>query len=99
MAKRRRRANPKHRAYVNRIRPHYERLFEEQGGVCAICRRPPKTRRLDIDHQHTEPLRYRGLLCARCNMSLREWMTEAWLRGAADYLERPTPEWLLDILK
>ena len=98
MAKRRRRPNPKHRAFVNQIRPHYERLFEEQGGVCAICHRPPKTRRLDIDHQHTEPLRYRGLLCPRCNMFLREWMSPSWLRTAADYLERPTPEWLSDLL-
>jgi len=98
MARRRRKTPDKHRKFVNEIRPHYERLFEEQGGKCAICRRPPKSRRLDIDHQHSEPMRYRGLLCVRCNMSLREWMSSAWLRSAAEYLERTPPEWLDDIL-
>lgn len=28
------------------------RLSEKQGGVCAICKRPPKTNRLSVDHDH-----------------------------------------------
>lgn len=27
-------------------------LFEEQGGVCYCCHRPPKTKRLNVDHDH-----------------------------------------------
>jgi hypothetical protein len=31
----------------------YEQLLEQQAGVCAICGRPPRTRRaLDVDHDH-----------------------------------------------
>lgn len=30
----------------------YNQMFEEQGGVCKICKRPPKTRRLSVDHDH-----------------------------------------------
>ena len=47
----------------------YNKLLKEQGGVCAICLRPPKTRRLAFDHNHRtgEP---RGLLCWSCNYDL-----------------------------
>lgn len=30
----------------------YDVMFKEQGGVCAICGHPPKTRRLAVDHCH-----------------------------------------------
>lgn len=30
----------------------YERLLAFQGGVCAICARPPVTKRLAVDHDH-----------------------------------------------
>ena len=100
MAKRRRRRRPqKHVEVLTQIRPHYDRLLEEQGGVCAICAREPNPRRrFDIDHDHLH-MRYRGLLDPRCNRALPYWVTPEWLRAAADYLERPTPEWLVDILK
>lgn len=58
------------------------------GERCGICERAPTSRRrLDRDHDHAtgEP---RGLLCARCNRALPNWVTAAWLRAAADYLER-----------
>ena len=99
MAKRRRRAYPKkHAEFLNRIRPHYDRLLEEQGGVCAICHRPPSPkRRHDIDH-HWGSMRYRGIICPRCNIFLGSMNDPEWLRAAADYLERPTPKWLNDIL-
>ena len=102
MAKRRRRAYPKkHRDFLNQIRPHYDRLLEEQGGVCAIhgCgRRPTEKRRLDIDHSWRH-LRYRGLVCPSCNIRLSNHEDPAWLRAAADYLERNPPEWLENELK
>jgi len=64
----------------------YERLLRLQGGHCALCPNVPKTRRLNVDHDHRTG-RVRGLLCHRCNRYLPVWMTAAWLRRAADYVE------------
>lgn len=47
----------------------YNILFEEQGGVCAICSSPPKRKMLAVDHCHTTG-KVRGLLCSNCNTSL-----------------------------
>ncbi|MBV9805190.1 MAG: hypothetical protein JO130_18475 [Solirubrobacterales bacterium] len=59
------------------------------GDFCGACGRSPSaTRKLDRDHAHTTPPVARGLLCARCNRALPSWVTPAWLRAAADYLER-----------
>jgi hypothetical protein len=69
----------------------YEEYVERFGERCGICgREPSATRRLDRDHWHTgeragEP---RGLLDHRCNRALPDWVDAAWLRAAADYLER-----------
>jgi hypothetical protein len=58
----------------------YEKLLEEQNGVCAICRKPEtkKTQkylfRLAIDHDH-ETGEVRGLLCSKCNSNL-SWYNE-----------------------
>lgn len=66
----------------------YDRLLAAQGGGCAICGNPPKTRRLDVDHDHKTG-RVRGLLCFVCNHHLLgKYATAAKLRAAADYLER-----------
>jgi hypothetical protein len=46
---------------------HYELLLARQGGVCAICKRPPaEGKRLVVDEDHESRL-IRGLLCARDN--------------------------------
>lgn len=66
----------------------YAVMFIAQDGVCAICHRPPKTKRLHVDHDHRGTGRVRALLCFRCNRSLPYWATPEWLRDAADYLER-----------
>lgn len=69
-----------------------------QGGVCAICGRPPKTTRLAVDHHHLcggptlkptllRRLSIRGLLCMRCNRGYFE-ENPTYLRIAADYFER-----------
>lgn len=67
----------------------YDRLYAQQGGVCAICRRAKGiARRLAVDHNHRTG-RVRGLLCGPCNKFvgyLRD-DPEAWRRGA-EYLER-----------
>lgn len=51
----------------------YERLFEFQGGVCYICGRKPRTKRLAVDHDHATGA-VRGLLCANnengCNRAV-----------------------------
>jgi hypothetical protein len=52
----------------------YERMVEEQKGVCALCSKPEaakdgrsgRVRRLAVDHCH-ETEKVRGLLCYRCN--------------------------------
>lgn len=64
----------------------YERLLVAQDGHCALCPATPKTRRLQIDHDHKTG-RVRGLLCFRCNRFLHGWMTPEWLRRAAAYVE------------
>jgi hypothetical protein len=65
----------------------YDRLLAAQGGGCAICGNPPKSRRLDADHDHKTG-RVRGLLCHRCNRALPNWVTVEWLRDAALYLHK-----------
>lgn len=49
----------------------YQALLVAQGGVCAICKRPPRGRRkyLAVDHDH-ETGKIRGLLCTTCNVGL-----------------------------
>jgi hypothetical protein len=62
----------------------HQKLFDEQGGVCRICRKPETAthqsgtlRRLAVDHDHSCcPGKkscgkcVRGLLCARCNSAI-----------------------------
>ena len=67
----------------------YDRLFDEQQGVCAICGQPrPGERTLHIDHDHETGV-IRGLLCFRCNNALGDVREEYELfQRAADYLDR-----------
>ena len=44
----------------------YNKMFEEQQGVCAICKQPEINRRLGIDHNHSDGT-VRALLCRKCN--------------------------------
>jgi hypothetical protein len=71
-----------------------ERLWQEQGGRCAnpgcLADLGPY---FEVDHDHrccsgekTCGRCLRGLLCRTCNNTLRQDMTEARLRGLADYL-------------
>lgn len=67
----------------------YNLLNEAQGGVCAICGRPPLNLPLAVDHDHKSGL-IRGLLCWFCNNKVvgrhRDGIA---LRSAADYLDSP----------
>ena len=47
----------------------YETMFDEQKGVCAICKTPHTRRALNVDHCH-ETGQVRDLLCDRCNLVL-----------------------------
>ena len=49
----------------------YDEMFAEQGGLCAICHRPPPENRpiLCVDHCHRTGM-VRGLLCGFCNTSI-----------------------------
>lgn len=71
--------SPSQRALYNRrrrLRDHYDLSLEQfdqmlaaQGGVCAVCKRPPAKGNLCVDHSHATEIN-RGLLCARCNQFL-----------------------------
>lgn len=47
----------------------FRRMEASQGGVCNICRQPPRRKRLSVDHCHTSG-KVRGLLCHVCNAAL-----------------------------
>jgi hypothetical protein len=75
----------------------YEKAHAEQDGLCALCGQPEthpvtkggKTRRLAIDHDHETGI-VRGLLCFRCNTSLRQLELNGlnWARRAVEYLQK-----------
>ncbi len=75
-------------------RADYQRMFEEQGGVCAICGRQETAtrkgtlRHLAVDHCHKTNA-VRGLLCHVCNSGIGYFRDDAALiRRALSYLER-----------
>jgi len=52
------------------IKPdEYQEKFNLQLGGCAICKQPPKDRRLAVDHSH-KTNQIRDLLCVKCNAVL-----------------------------
>lgn len=66
----------------------YDRMFEAQGGVCAICGEPPGERKLHVDHKHGTK-HIRGLLCGRCNIGIGQFReSEELMRKAIDYLAK-----------
>lgn len=75
----------------------YDRMLEEQGGVCRVCKQPETRKRpwskngeinpLAVDHDHKtgEP---RALLCSHCNTSLGKLDEDPErIRALADYAE------------
>jgi hypothetical protein len=81
------------RAYIKRTfgitEADYEAMFVFQGGVCAICKRPPKKNRLSVDHDHKTGL-VRGLLSHVCNRAISMLgHDQETLRLAIQYLENP----------
>lgn len=84
------RANPLFKSHGFGLK-EYEAVFELQGGVCAICKKPEKdNRRLSVDHCH-ETGAFRGLLCNRCNRGLGLFLNspQNLISAAAYLLENP----------
>lgn len=76
----------------------WQAILEAQGGVCAVCERLPKSRRLCIDHEHRPRWKQkppeerakavRGLLCWTCNFYYAgRGITIAKALAVARYLE------------
>lgn len=68
----------------------YEKMFNKQSGVCAICGQPPLDKALVVDHDHKTG-KVRGLLCCLCNTMLG-FAAESTkvLELAAQYLRKHT---------
>lgn len=68
----------------------YERLYEHQGGRCALCRVATGARkRLAVDHDHQLGFA-RGLLCGVCNKIIGVARDNPeWFDRAAAYLRNP----------
>ena len=66
-------------------RAEYDRKVEEQGGLCVICHKQPKTK-LFVDHHHKSG-QVRDLLCPNCNSGIGRFEENYGLLGkAAEYL-------------
>jgi len=65
----------------------YEKMLKRQGGVCAICRREEKNKRLAVDHCHTTGV-VRGLLCQKCNWAIGMFEDDIQrMEAAINYIE------------
>lgn len=68
----------------------YKQMLQSQDGVCLICKKKPKNRRLSVDHNHTTS-EIRGLLCQKCNAILGlAGDNVKILQNAIEYLTAPT---------
>jgi hypothetical protein len=70
---------------------HFDQMFAEQGGVCAICRVAPAEH---VDHDHVTEL-VRGLLCFNCNGALGQFRdrTDLMLLAVAHLRRDAVPDW------
>ena len=84
---RQRQANRKHRYGLDYL--PIEEMNKEQGGLCAVCRKPFIQRNEpQMDHDHNT-MEIRGLLCFQCNRGIGGLQDNpALCRVAAEYLER-----------
>lgn len=68
----------------------YNKLLQEQGGVCAICggTEMKRGKYLCVDHDHVTG-KIRGLLCDQCNHAIGKFKDDpTLLLKAIDYLTR-----------
>jgi hypothetical protein len=75
----------------------YDQMFEEQNGVCKVCKQPETRKRpwskngeinpLAVDHDHKTG-EVRALLCSHCNTSLGKLDEDpVRIRALADYAD------------
>lgn len=64
----------------------YDRMTQERNGLCDICGRPPRAKKLHVDHDH-DTGKVRGLLCFTCNTRL-VFIEEGLHMKALKYLEK-----------
>jgi hypothetical protein len=71
----------------------YNRMFQEQNGICAICGQPELQKnqfgviRLAVDHNHIKG-KVRGLLCSKCNKAIGIFNDDiSLLESAINYLK------------
>lgn len=75
--------------FFNITPEEYELILKHQGGVCFICKLPPKSKRLAIDHNHKTGL-IRGLLCFVCNKSMGPFRDDVEkFKNIVEYLQNP----------
>ena len=81
--------------YGGLTRYEYDRMYEYQGGKCAICRRAKGIRRrLSVDHDHSTGL-VRMLLCSPCNKYLGHARDDPeFFQRCIDLLNNPTAKQL-----
>lgn len=84
-----------HERYVQRVyglgEGDYDRIYEFQGGKCALCRRSTGvSKRLAVDHDHDTGLAY-GELCGPCNKDVLGWSRReiAYFERCIEYLKNP----------
>jgi hypothetical protein len=69
----------------------YQKLFESQGGKCAICGKHIN-KRLCVDHDHLTNA-VRGLLCTSCNLGLGYFYDDPEIvKSALEYLMKTKKE-------
>lgn len=81
------------RRFWNMTLEQYNEIFEKQGGVCAICKKPELSTRgrannqsLAVDHDH-ETGKIRELLCMDCNQTIGRFNDDpSWFIAASEYL-------------
>ncbi len=79
--------------FGKKIKEYKKQLFEEQNGLCKICKRPLNSvGEAHLDHDHSvvgeNAGRCRGLLCRACNVAeqrMKNRFIREGLKGKVDY--------------
>lgn len=90
--------NDKHRDKRYQMPKSFEQMAKDQEGLCAICKKEPQSKGLNVDHCHKTG-RVRALLCTKCNGGIGFFDESielleaaiAYLRGQKDGAERREP--------
>lgn len=65
----------------------FNRMYEKQHGLCAICNKEIEGKSCHTDHCH-ETGQVRGLLCSKCNRGIGNFNdNSSLLKRAADYIQ------------